>query len=233
MLVHGGWCGSWHWEDVAAALRKIGGDVHAPTLAGMAERSGEATSSTGLRDHVADVVAVLDDNDLRDAVVVGHSYGGMVITGAAHERPERIGELVYLDAWVPENGESLASILGPDFVAAAHAAADDAGTPAMVPPLFGVEDAVGWTGERAAAFAARRTPQPIQSMYDAIKANGHVKAPRSFIYCSERSLGMFERYAEAARMSPSWRYFELPSPHDAVHAMPAAVVGIIDAIREM
>lgn len=232
VLVHGGWCGAWHWEDVAAALRQLGGDVYAPTLTGMAERGGEATPETGLDAHVADVVAVLDGNGLREAVVVGHSYGGMVISGAAHERPDRIAELVYLDAWVPKDGESLATILGPEFVAAAEAAADRAGTPSMVPPLFDVEDAVGWTGERAEAFAARRSPQPIRSMYDPISANGRLMPRRSFVYCSERSLGMFESYAEAARSSPDWRYFELPSPHDAVHAMPAAVVGIIDTIRE-
>lgn len=233
VLVHGGWCGAWHWDGVAAALRTIGGEVHVPTLAGMAERGHEATTTTGLHDHAADIVAVLDELDLRDAVLVGHSYGGMVITEVAHQRPARIGELVYLDAWVPAKGESLATILGPDFVTAAHAAADGAGTPTMVPPLFAVEDAIGWTGERAAAFAARRTPQPIQTMYDTVIADAELTAARSFIYCSQRSLGLFERYADTARTSPDWRYFELPSPHDAVHAMPSAVIGIIDAIRSM
>jgi len=230
--VHGGWCGGWHWDEVAARLRSLGGDVYAPTLAGMAERADEARPDTGLLAHVADVVAVIDEHDLRDIVLVGHSYGGMVVSGAAHERPDRIAELVYLDAWVPEDGQSLADILGPDFVASAHAAADEAGTPTLVPPLYGVEDAVGWTGARAEAFAARRSPTPIQTMYEAVTTNGCVAAQRSFIYCSAKSLGLFEAYARTARESADWRYFELPSPHDAVHAMPAAVVGIIESIRE-
>ncbi|MGH9184657.1 MAG: hypothetical protein ACRD0U_02400, partial [Acidimicrobiales bacterium] len=104
--------------------------------------------------------------------------------------------------------------------------------PWMVPPLFGVEEALGWTGERAEAFAARRSPQPIRTMYEAVTTEGHLAAQRSYIYCSARSLGLFESYASAARQSGDWNYFELPSPHDAVHAMPAAVVGIIDTIRE-
>ncbi len=232
LLVHGGWCGGWHWEEVADRLRTIGGDVYAPTLTGLAERAREATPETGLHTHVADVVAVIDDHDLRDVVLVGHSYGGMVVTGAARERADRIAELVYLDAWVPEHGQSLADILGPDFVASAQAAANQAGTPSMVPPLFAVEDAVGWTGERAAAFAARRSPHPIQTLYEAVATNGHPSAQRSFIYCSAQPLGLFDSYASAARQSDDWHYFELPSPHDAVHAMPAAVVGIIDTIRE-
>jgi pimeloyl-ACP methyl ester carboxylesterase len=232
VLVHGGWCGGWHWDEVRARLRPGQGAVFAPTLTGLAERAHEATPETGLHAHIADVVRVIDDHDLYDVVLVGHSYGGMVITGVAHERADRIAELVYLDAWVPEDGQSMAGILGPDFVAAACAAAEQAGTPTMVPPLFSVEDAVGWTGERAAAFAARRSYQPIQTMYEAVATNGDPRAERSFISCTEQSLGMFDAYAAAARCSSDWRYYALPSPHDAVHAMPAAVAGIIDSIRE-
>lgn len=231
VLVHGGWCGGWHWDEVAEQLRATGGDVYAPTLTGLAERAAEATPDTGLQTHVADVVAVIDAHHLHDVVLVGHSYGGMVITGAVHERADRIAELVYLDAWVPEHGESIASILGPEFVAAAHAAAEQAGTPSMIPPLFGVEAAVGWTGERAEAFAARRSSQPILTMYEPVATNGETTARRSFIYCSERPLGLYEAYASTARQSDDWKYFELPSFHDAVHTMPAAVVGIIDTIR--
>src|SRR5262249_55010361 len=112
VLVHGGWHGGWHWDDVARRLRDAGVRVYAPTLRGLAERAGEATEWTCLADHVADVVAVLDAEDLRDIVLVGHSYGGAVVTGAAHQRPDRVAKLVYLDAFVPEHGQSLADLLG-------------------------------------------------------------------------------------------------------------------------
>lgn len=232
VLVHGGWHGGWHWDDVAARLRSVGVKVFAPTLTGLAERANEATPQTGLRDHVADVVRVLDHNDLREVVLVGHSYGGLPITGAAHQRPDRIAELVYLDAFIPEDGQSLGDILGPEFCETACHAAEEAGTPFMVPPLFRVEDILGWTGERAATFAARMSSHPLGTVFDPVSAKGEVPAARSFIYCSANSLGLVDAYAATARQSDSWRYFELPSPHDAVHAMPAAVTGIIHTLQE-
>jgi len=108
VLVHGGWCGGWHWDEVAARLRLAGISVYAPTLAGLAERAPEAAARPGLETHVGDIVALLEERDLRDVVLVGHSYGGAVITGVAHRRLGRIAELVYLDAFVPRDGESMA-----------------------------------------------------------------------------------------------------------------------------
>lgn len=227
VLVHGGWHGGWHWDEVAAKLRQLGVTVFAPTLRGLAERAAEATAETNLNDHVADVVAVIDDHDLHDIVLVGHSYGGMVVTGVAHGRPSRISKLVYLDAFVPEDGQSIGDILGEEFRKTALAAAAAAGTPTMIPPLFSVEDILGWTGERAERFAALMCPHPLGTLDDPIRANGTLRVERSYIYCSVRPLGIYEPYAAAARESEDWRYFELPSPHDAVHAMPAAVAGII------
>lgn len=116
------WHGGWHWEEVVPRLRTAGVRVFAPTLTGLAERSHEATAETGLSVHVQDVVAVLDEHDLQDVVLVGHSYGGMVITGAAHLRPERIATLVYLDGFVPRDGESTATILGEEFTRTVAAA---------------------------------------------------------------------------------------------------------------
>ncbi|MGH2824728.1 MAG: alpha/beta fold hydrolase [Thermoleophilaceae bacterium] len=227
VLVHGGWHGGWHWDEVAARLRQMGGQVFAPTLRGLADRADEATPETNLMDHVADVVAVIDEEKLSDVVLVGHSYGGVVISGAAHQRPDRIAQLVYLDAFVPHDGQSVGDILGSEFRDAALAAAAAAGTPSMIPPLFSVEDILGWTGDRASAFAARMCPHPVGTLDDPITLDGHVDAERSYVYCSARPLGLVERFAAAAREADDWRYFELPSPHDAVHAMPAAVAGII------
>jgi pimeloyl-ACP methyl ester carboxylesterase len=232
VLVHGGWHGGWHWDEVAAKLRAAGADVHAPTLRGLAERAHEATPDTDLGDHVDDVVAVIDEHDLQDVVLVGHSYGGMVITGAVHERPDRIAKLVYLDAFVPEDGQSVGDILGDEFRQTARAAAAASGTPSMIPPLFPVEAILGWTGERAEQFAARLCPHPLGTLDDPVRANGAVRVKRSYVYCSALPLGIVEPYAAAARASEEWRYFELPSPHDAVHAMPAAVAGIIAAHLE-
>jgi pimeloyl-ACP methyl ester carboxylesterase len=230
VLVHGSWHGGWHWDDVSSRLRAAGLRVFAPTLTGLAERSHEATADTGLSVHVQDVVAILDEHDLHDVVLVGHSYGGMVITGVAHIRPERIAKLVYLDAFVPRDGESAATILGEEFTRTVEAAVAEAETPYLVPPLFAVEDFLGWTGDRAAAYAARMSPHPLATVYEPVRADGEVAAEKVFIWCSEHSLGLFDAYAELARTSEDWRYFELPCRHDAVHLMPAAVAGIIEAL---
>jgi len=227
VLVHGGWHGGWHWDEVAARLRAAGIRVFAPTLCGLAERAAEATAATCLADHVADVVRVLDDDDLRDVVLVGHSYGGAVVTGAAHQRPDRVAELVYLDAFVPEDGQSLADLLGPQFATNAREQARAAGT-FLLPPAFAMEDVLGVGPDEAAAHAARLSPHPLGTMLDALVAPGALKAQRTYIHCSRNPLDMFATYARRARESKDWRYYELPSPHDAVYAMPAVVAGILE-----
>jgi pimeloyl-ACP methyl ester carboxylesterase len=230
VLVHGGWHGGWHWDDVASRLRAAGLRVYAPTLRGLGQRSAEASETTCIADHVADVVEVIDRNDLRDVVLVGHSYGGAVVTGAAHKRGDRVAHVVYLDAFVPRHGQSLADIFGPDFEANARAQARAAGTPYLVPPAFSMEDVLGVGPEEAAAHAAKLSPHPLGTMLDAVDASSPISAARSYICCTERSLGMFETYAKHARESADWNYYELPSPHDAVYAMPAVVAGIIQHI---
>lgn len=113
VLVHGGGHGGWCYQRVARLLRAAGHDVHTPTLTGLAERSHLLSDKVDLDMHVRDVVALLHSEDLRDVILVGHSYGGMVITGVADRLADRIGRLVYLDAANPVNGQSLVDVSGP------------------------------------------------------------------------------------------------------------------------
>ncbi len=230
VLVHGGWHGGWHWDEVARRLRAAGAQVFTPTLTGLAERSAEASQHTNLATHVADVVRVIEQNDLSGVVLAGHSYGGAVITGAAHRLPDRIAKLVYLDAFVPEHGQSLADIFGPEAAADARERARTAGTPHAVPPMFSMELVLGVGPELAAAHAARLSPHPLGTFFDRVEAATPLTVERSFIFCSQNSLGMFDAYARHARVSDEWRYFELPSPHDAVYAMPAVIAGIFEQL---
>jgi len=114
VLVHGGWAGSVVWRLLAPRLRKAGHEVYAPTLTGIGAREHLLSREIDLDTHIQDVIGVIDDADLSDIVLVGHSYGGMVISGVADRVPEEVASLVYLDACLPENGQSLFSLLPPE-----------------------------------------------------------------------------------------------------------------------
>ena len=113
VLVHGSTAGGWVWKDIALRLRDAGHDVSTPTLTGLGERVHLLTGEIGLDTHITDIVNVLRYEDLHDVILVGHSSAGMIITGVADQVPERIAELVYLDAHVPENGERLLDLIAP------------------------------------------------------------------------------------------------------------------------
>ena len=112
VIVHGAWGGSWAFRNVDALLREKGFNVYRPQLTGQGERVHLARPDIGLSTHIEDVVNVILFEDLHDIILVGHSYGGMVITGVADRVPERIKRLVYLDAFLPSDGESVMSIVG-------------------------------------------------------------------------------------------------------------------------
>ena len=117
VLVHGAWHGGWCWRFVRDLLEKSGHRVHAPSLTGLGERKHLARPDIDLDTHIADIVSLLEMEDLSDVVLVGHSYGGMVITGVADRAPERIGRLVYLDAFVPEDGKCTLDYVVPERAA--------------------------------------------------------------------------------------------------------------------
>jgi pimeloyl-ACP methyl ester carboxylesterase len=113
VLVHGAWIGGWCWRPNAQALRKAGHEVFTPTLTGLGERSHLMNPSINLDTHVADIVNVIKHEELSDIVLVGHSYGGMVVTGVADTLADKIRSLVYLDAFVPESGQALVDLAPP------------------------------------------------------------------------------------------------------------------------
>ena len=115
VIVHGAWGGSWAFRDVEQLLRNKKYDVYRPSLTGLGERHHLAHPDINLTTHIQDVVNAILFEELQDIVLVGHSYGGMVISGVAHQIPERIHSMIYIDAFVPNDGESVESIQGDDF----------------------------------------------------------------------------------------------------------------------
>jgi len=153
VLVHGAWIGGWYWRPIAQKLRKVGHEAYAPTLTGLGERIHLMSPSINLDTHVTDVVNVIKEEGLSDVVLVGHSYGGMVVTGVADALPDRITSLVYLDAFVPKNGDALVNFVPPGSLPPAFASEY---TLAPLPAsIFGASPDV------AAAVDARTTPMPI------------------------------------------------------------------------
>src|ERR1700751_2852840 len=111
VLVHGAWFGGWCWQKVIPFLEAAGHEVHAPTCTGLAERAPELSPEVGLDTHIHDIVGLVEEKNLHGVILVGHSYGGMVITGVVDQVPQRIAHLVYLDAFVPRDGESIVASL--------------------------------------------------------------------------------------------------------------------------
>jgi pimeloyl-ACP methyl ester carboxylesterase len=194
----------------------------APTLSGMGERFHIATPNMGLSVHIQDIAKMIEFEDLNNVVLVGHSYTGMVITGVA-EKSSRISKLVYLDAIVPEHGQSMFSIM-PGLEAQFRRSADANGmVPSWAPEDFGVTDPrdIAW-------MKPRLTPMPIlthQEKLDAPKMNAK-KLPRYFIHCTQFGLGDF---AEKIRQEHGTA-FELDSGHDAMIIEPEKLSSILERI---
>ena len=117
LVAHGAWSAAWAWKKVRPLLRGRGHEIFTPTYTGLGERAHQSAPAIGLQTHVEDVLGVLTFEDLRDVVLVGHSYGGMVATVVADRAPERLRRLVYLDAFVPRDGQSLGDLLPADMQA--------------------------------------------------------------------------------------------------------------------
>jgi len=118
LICHGAWSGGWSWKKMRPLLRAAGHEVLTPSYTGLGERAHLAHPLVDLETHIEDILAVIATEDLRDIILVGHSYGGMVATGVADRVPDRVRHLVYLDAFVPADGQSLQDLVGAAPVAA-------------------------------------------------------------------------------------------------------------------
>jgi pimeloyl-ACP methyl ester carboxylesterase len=169
VLVHGGGHGGWCYRFVAERLRAKGHLVHAPSLTGLGERQHLLSAAINLDTHITDIVALLEAEDLREAIVVGHSYGGMVITGVGDRSSERVGHLVYLDAANPRSGMSLVDVAGPMMQGARAMGGDRDGIELAMfpentqPQFFGVTDPehIAWMQPRLAAHPWACFTQPL------------------------------------------------------------------------
>lgn len=207
------------WQRLASRLRSTGHEVFAPSLTGIGERAHLASRSVDLSIHIADVLGVLTYERLKDVVLVGHSYGGMVVTGVADRAPERISTLVYLDAFVPQPNQALVDLL-PARVR------EHFPSEGSVPPLPPAAQGMTDPGE-IAWCEGRRDAQPIGTFTEKLKLEGRFRGQRVYVWCNGYSPTSFAGFAERARNDRAWRYHELPTHHYPHVSMPAETAGVL------
>ncbi|MFD8818125.1 alpha/beta fold hydrolase [Streptomyces sp. NPDC059627] len=227
LLVHGAWHSGECWERVVPLLTAAGHRVYAPSLTGHGEKAGLLGPDVGLDTHVADVVDLIRDEDLTDVVLVGHSYAGLVVSSAANEVPDRVGHLVYLDAMVPEHGESAADGQPLTRALIDLALASDSGwrvppLPELPPPygLFGVTEAtdLAWLRGMLSDQSVRTLQQPVRLDDPAART-----IPRTHIHCvANVPEGVVRRPVPAAQ-----QVWELPTGHDCMITMPAELAELL------
>ena len=219
VLVHGAWAGSSLWRPIARVLRRAGHEVYTPTLTGIGERRHLLNRGIDLNTHINDVLGVIDYEDLSDIVLIGHSYGGMVVTGVADTVPHKVASLVYLDAFVPENGQSLFSLVpaeAPRPDRPAIPAPEDYLTPPLPPSAFGVY------GEKAALLEKLVSPQPTACFTQAVRLTGGIDLikRKTYIYCNVPAPTTFTPFYEKLKNKPGWTMHTLPCTHIAQMDMP-------------
>jgi pimeloyl-ACP methyl ester carboxylesterase len=199
-----------------------------PTYTGLGERVHAAHSDIDLDTHISDIVNVLKFEDLRDVILIGHSYGGMVSTGVADRARGRIAQLVYLDAHAPRDGQSAFDLMQPERAEAMRERARKEGdgwklAPNPMPPDTPAEDQA-WA-------ATRRAPQPIKTFETKLKLrNGALTLPRHYVYCTRIGAGdPFRPSYERAR-SEGWRTYELDASHNPHITAPAALMALLEQV---
>src|SRR5690242_10001831 len=231
VLVHGGWHGGWCWQKVIPFLEAAGHAVYAPTLTGLAERASELSPDVGLDTHIQDVVGLLVEKDLHGVTLVGHSYGGMVITGVVDQVPERIAHLIYLDTFVPRDGESMACVAPlVIWLLRKQAQVRDDGWRVDPPGTFGVttEPDRSWVRAQVTPQPLKTLEQPLQLKNPAIVST----KPRTHIACTGRGFFVaLTRHIVGGRALPpteaGWRLRQLPTGHDAMITMPRELADLL------
>jgi pimeloyl-ACP methyl ester carboxylesterase len=203
VLVHGAWGGSWGYVNLARELRAAGHEVHVPSLTGLGERAHLAHGGITLSDHINDVIGLIDCEGLSDIVLVGHSYGGMVVTGVSARRGARIRSIVYLDAFLPQDGQALWDTV--DDQTRAMYIENQKGTPGLVQPIFPMPE----------GRAGRVSGHPLLTLLEPVKLGGEEGAigRHVYVFASASPVGSFAQFRERCAADPAWEVHDLPTGH--------------------
>ena len=232
VLVHGGGHGGWCYRRVVRSLRSDEHEVYAPTMTGLGERSHLLRPDIDLEMHIRDIMAVLHFEDLRDVILVGHSYGGMVITGVADRATDRVGRLVYLDAATPVNGQSLLDVAGPIIEATRPLGKVVDGVELVLLPgaqagrFYGVNDPMdlAWMDDRLAGHPWKCFEQRLElTNEDALWA-----IPQYHIVCT--STLATRDPEQMARARAEGRLWDIDTGHDLMITEPERVAAALSEV---
>ncbi len=225
VLVHGAWHGGWCWRRVANRLQAQGHAVYTPTLTGVGERAHLIGAGVNLTTHVTDIANVFKFEQLADVVLCGHSYGGFVISGVAEQMAPALRSIVFLDAFVPNDGESVAAITSPAVRAGIDAAVASGSVGLKPRPA----EAFGVNEKDRAWVDALCVPQPVACFTEKIRLSGAREriAKKTYIRAPDYVNPGFDAALARAKADPTWRTYEVACGHDVMVDMPERLTEIL------
>ena len=228
LVCHGAWSAGWAWKKMHPRMLAAGHRLVTPSYTGLGERAHLANPSIDLETHIADILNVIRYEDLHDIVLIGHSYGGMVATGVADRARDQVNQLIYLDAFVPGEGQCLLDFLNA-FERQRMLQLAKSGDGWRVPPNPTPPDTppadVEW-------LAPRRVDMPLKCFERPLKLHGgELTLPRSYIYATRVSpVDAFGPFAARARSDSNWRYHEIDASHSPHVTAPESLMALLEKI---
>ena len=228
LVCHGAWSAGWAWKKMHPLMSKAGHRLVTPSYTGLGDRAHLAQPGIDLEAHIADMLAVIKYEDLRDFVLIGHSYGGMVATGVADRVRDKVQQLIYVDAFVPQDGQSLLDFLPESEQRRMREGAQSGDgwrvPPNPTPPDTPSED-IAWLNER-------RVNMPIKCFETKLKLEkGPLTLPRSYVYATRfLPVNVFGQFAKMTKNDSAWRYFEIDASHSPNVTAPEALMTLLETI---
>lgn len=231
VLVHGAWHGGWCWQGVSRELRANGGIVYTPTLSGQGEHKNILSPAINLETHIADIVNLIEMEDLHDVILVGHSYAGAVIAGVADRIPQRLSKLVFLDALLIESGQSTMSVQPKAVQEVMKKSGEKDGgltIPAWSADVFGITSPadINWVNARLTGHPFRTFTQPLVLKHP---YGNHL--PLIYISCTVNQLPAIVPYAQKVKNNKDWKYYELETGHDAMVTEPQKTAALLESFK--
>ncbi len=228
VLLHGGWGGGWEWRRVAEILTASGHRVYRPSFTGLGERRHLAAPTVGLDTHIEDVVGLFDSEELEDVVLCGHSYAGMVLSGSAGRLADRIERLVFIDGFVPNDGETLFDLVPEPLAQRMRDLATSQGDGWLIPLPFPTPEPGDAPPEVVAYFEKASCPMP-RACYDTPVRLSDPIDPRSteYIRCTQVDGADLLSESAARAAQRDWRISEIDAPHDVQFFAPERLADLL------